>query len=893
MSSLASLQSFTTPPVFRVALAERNRLRELLRENAERRLILVDAPAGYGKTWLLASRHAELRSAGKRVVWLGTEEATGAQLLIMLVHAFARSGLEVGQLEALADHGFADVPVPSVVRSLVGVLAASEEPVTIIIDDVHRLERTAIQDVLVRLLVEAPFTTRFLYGGGDCSMLPRGSLRARGDLREIGVSELRFTHDEAAALLPQLSEDQLARLLTRTEGWPVALQLAKLWLEARPDRSVVLDAFSGRTSEVAEYLTERVLHDLSPQVQATLFEVAVLDSFNPELVAAVTGNPQAWGRLLEGGQLEHFLVPLDEERYWFRLHHLLLDYLRAKRRDRGIDACGLHGRAASWYERNGRMREAVRHAVLAEDIPRAAALIERTGAWEVVLFGGISLMRALLDSLPADRLEEFPRVQLLQAYLAVKDGDVASGMRLFERISQAHVRGTDAALDRDLLLVGAIVVLGYTGTSLNREHLDTLFREYEALPFTDGVGRATLLNGACMVAFGIGDMQAALETSSRAVREMRAIGSVLGVNYLLFHLGLAQLHGGERREAEATLREAAALAEENFGADSGLKALADAYLAVALHGRGEVAASAERLSQSLRQMESGDGWPEIYAEAYDVAISNALARGDQVETKLLIERMHAMASKRELHALAQLAKAFRARTNVLTTPPRDTVETAMPPIVPDVQWEAGAWRTTPSLWRQHHEAGVVLVLAALLQGRSADAIVVLDDLEQSAQAGSRLRQLRMLATLRAAARVQQGDIDAAIASFMPHLEACVREDDTQFLIDYGRVLLPMLQHAWKWSRRQASSSRVRHVLSNAATVLARVVSVPDGPVSLSNRELEVLVELANGASNKVIARSLQMTENTVKFHLKKLFHKLNIQNRAEALQAARARGLLP
>jgi LuxR family maltose regulon positive regulatory protein len=127
---------------------------------------------------------------------------------------------------------------------------------------------------------------------------------------------------------------------------------------------------------------------------------------------------------------------------------------------------------------------------------------------------------------------------------------------------------------------------------------------------------------------------------------------------------------------------------------------------------------------------------------------------------------------------------------------------------------------------------------------------------------------------------------------MPHLDACVQEDDTQLLADLGPVLLPLLQNALNWSRRHGGSSRVRHVLSTTMTELARAVTVRESPDALTERELEVLVELARGAANKVIARNLQMTENTVKFHLKRVFQKLKIQSRAEALQAARTRGLL-
>lgn len=864
-------QHYTTPPTFRVELAERPSLLELLRSTGHRRLVLLDAPAGYGKTWLLTRWYAELRKAGSRVVWLGADAMETPELLGLVVSGLQRSGLDVGRLEGLAAQGFADVPVRAVVASLSAALEAAPHPVVVILDDLHRLSKDAIQDVLARLVLEAPPNVRFVFGGRDLSALPRADLRTRGELLEIGAEQLRFGREEAGALLPLLPKPQLDRLLARTEGWPVALQLARLWLAERPERSSLLDGFSGRTTEVAEYLTEQVLADLTPELQQTLSEVAILDALNPVLVAEVTGNAAAWRRLLEEGRLEHFLVPLDSERFWFRLHHLLLDYLRARQRASGEDRSALHARASVWFERHGDPLEAVRHAVAADDVPRAARLIERTGGWEMVLFGGTVRMRTLLGLLPLARIGEFPRVQIFQAFMAVKDGETAKGLRLFESVRQQGVAG-DPALARDLLVVGHLMGR-YADYPVAPGGLEAIYKEVEALPAADDIGRATLLNTACLLAIGTGDMPAALDACRRAIREMRRIGSVLGLNYCLLHLGLAQFHLGERREAEATWREAAAMAEENFGADSGLKFCADVHLAVALHARGDVAAAAALLDEALPNAETTDGWFDLYAEGYEAALANAVARGDRERQAELVARMRRTAAARGLGRLDALADVFA-------------------PEGKEIPWQPGRWRAQPSAWREHHAAGVARVVSALAADRTQDAVATLDELDAAAASGQRRRHQRILAVLRAAAMLRAGDEAAALDLLVATLEAAAREDDTQFLVDLGPIVLPLLQRAWAWSREHWPGAHGRQVLANAVTTLVRASEAQDAPGALSARELEVLVELASGAPNKVIARNLQMTENTVKFHLKNVFHKLQVRHRSEALQAARARGLL-
>ena len=873
-------QHYTTPPTFRVELAERPVLLDLLRAEGGRRLVLLDAPAGYGKTWLLTRWYAELRKAGSRVVWLGADPMDPAELLALMVAGFQRSGIDVGRLEGLAAQGFADVPLRAVLTALTATLEATPQPVVIFLDDLHRLGRDAVQDVLTRLVHEAPPTVRFVFSGRDLSMLPRADLRTRGELLEIGAEQLRFGRDESKSLLPLLSKEQLDRILERTEGWPVALQLARLWLQAKPERSSLLDAFSGRTTEVAEYLTEQVLADLAPDLQKVLSEVAILDALNPALVAEVTGSPDAWRRLLDEGRLEHFLVPLDAERYWFRLHHLLLDYLRARHRTNGEDLRALHARASVAFERDGDPLEAVRHAVLADDVTRAARLIERTGGWALVLFGGTVRMRALLNLLPLSRIGEFPRVQVFQAFLAVKDGELARGLRLFEAVVASGAAAKDPALARDQLIVGHLIGR-YADHPVAAGELEALYREIDALPATDDIARATLLNTACLLAFGTGDMRAALEAAQRAVKEMRRIGSVLGLNYCLIHLGLAQLHLGERREAEATWREAAAMAEENFGADSGLKSIADVHLAVALHARGEVGAAAQLLDGRARATSRP---PTAGSTSTRKATKRRspmrIARGETSRTTDLIARMKRTAAARGLPRLDALAQAFKARL-------------------------AGTSGSTNSRLAGGRVESDALRLARAPRRRASCSC------SARSPSTARLTRSRSSTTSKPprAPPTATGSF-ASSRSCAPRrcISRATKQRHSRGSSPCSKPPPARTTRSSSWTSAQpccrscnapgpgaASTGRAPHgrqVLATAVTTLVRASEALDAPGTLSARELEVLVELASGAPNKVIARNLQMTENTVKFHLKNVFQKLQVRHRAEALQAARARGLL-
>jgi len=886
------LQSRLSPPNFRVALIERPALVRLETEGLGHKAVVVCAPAGYGKTALLSQWRMSLQARGIATAWitLTPADTDPAHLLTYVTMSLTAAGARVGPLESLAEQWFADTPIPVAVASLAGHLARDTRPIALIIDDVHYAPRAVAEQVLGPLLQPGLPHLHLALSGRSRPSLPLAGLRSRGEVLEIEADALRFADTELASLLPELTSAQRSLLGARTEGWPVALQLARLWLIAKPERIQLIEGFSGYTTEVAEYLTEQVLTDLPAEIYRTLELTSPLDVVNSDVAAAVTGSAAAWPEVISLGALAHLVVPLDEARAWYRLHPLLTDYLRSRLRSRAPDLeVQCHSRASAWFESQEMYRESVQHAVAARDIPRAASLIEKTGGWELVLFGGMSLMRALLAQIPVEKLSEFPRVQLYRALLDAKSGELDSAGRHFEHAvrsiaptGQAPALTTPVGRD---LLVTRVLISRYQDLPIEADALSTLYADVEAIPPGDDLARATLLNAACLIGFGLGDMQAAYEACNRAVREVRKLGSILGVNYCSVHLGVATLHLGRTREAEAIFREASELAEENFGADSGLRAVADLHLAVALTTRGDFEGAAHLLDRSFAQVEAYDGWFDAYAEGYAAAISMTFATGNHQGVEEYIERGSATAARRGLARLERLMAAFRARMAVRTGQLDDARAR--------VGWRAGEWRRNPFAWREHFAHGVATAELAILSGDFVLARAVLEDIGESATAGHRVRDARGVGLLRALVQFATGQRDEAAASVIEILEPALREDDTQFLLDPGELVVPLLQYTRQWVRDQSGRSLARQVISRALARLAEVRAAPPaGAGLLSARELEVLTELVQDSSNKVIARALQMTENTVKFHLKNIFQKLGVRHRVQAVRAARERGLI-
>jgi len=887
-----SLQGRLSPPVFRVALLERPALARLLNEGLAHKAVLVAAPAGYGKTALLSQWRAVLQSRAIPCAWitLAPSDNDPAQLLTFIIMSLLTAGVPVGTLEHLAEQWFADTPVEAAVASLIAQLAQEHRPLVIFIDDVHNAPRAVAQKVLVPLLQSGLAHIHFVLAGRGRAPVPLANLRSRGDLLSLEADALRFDDAALAALLPRLTAAQRELLSTRTQGWPVALQLARLWLEAKPERVELIEGFSGHTTEVAEFLTEQVLADLPPAISNTLELTSPLDALCAEVAAAITGERDSWQQLIEHPSLVHLVVPLDEDRSWYRLHQLLTAHHRDRLHQRAPALeTQCHSRASAWFEDNNMRVEAVRHAAAAGDVARAAALVEKAGGWRLVIFGGSSLMRALLAEIPANRLAEFPRVELYRALLDAKRGALRAARAHFEEAFRILTRQGNAPspatpTGRDLLVTRHL--LGrYQDLPLQAGDLDALDAELAQVDeVEDDLVRAALLNTGCLIGLGLGEMHAARRACERAVAEMRRLGAVLGVNYCTLHLGLATLHLGHRREAEAMFREATELAEENFGIDSGLRAAADVHLAVALVKRGDLESAAQLFNRSLTQVETLDGWLDVYAESYEAAIALALANGDSELAASYLRRATATAERRNLPRLASLSTALRARTLLRSGH------------LGEARKQLGAhqqqWQNEPFHWRESHLFGVVQAEIAIAAGDTTVACEVLTPLIAAARSQARVRDVRSVRFLNAIALYARGGHDQAVAMVVEDLEPALSEEDSQYLVDFGSVAVPLLHATRQWMRDHAASSLARQALGRALGMVTGGPERPANTASLSSRELEVLAELVQGLPNKVIARALQMTENTVKFHLKNIFQKLGVQYRTQAIRVARERGLV-
>ena len=472
-------------------LVARPRLAEALREGLAGGLILVSAPAGFGKTALLADW---IRREGRPAGWLSLDAGDNdpARFWRHAAAALDRVCPGIGErvgplLGPPPPHSF-EGPVTALINELAG--AAGDDEVLLVLDDYHVLEAGPVHASVGFLLEHRPLGLRLVLASRSDPPLPLARLRARGQLTELRAADLRFTADEAAVLLRQatgadLPGGSVAALAGRTEGWAVGLQLVALSLRGHRDIAGFVAAFSGSHRYILDYLAEEVLDRQPDHMLAFLLETSVLERLSGELCDAVTGRMGSQAMLEDIERAGLFLTPLDEVRGWWRYHPLFADLLRVRlQQDQPGAPPALHRAAAAWFEARGLVHEAIEHALAANEAAWAARLIERN-------FDGLleraegAMVDRWVAALPAELIRSRPRLRLAQAVWVILSGRLAEAERLLADAERALEGGGDDPGERPdgrvslLANVPALIALLRAGIARRRrdsEQMDALTR---------------------------------------------------------------------------------------------------------------------------------------------------------------------------------------------------------------------------------------------------------------------------------------------------------------------------------------------------------------------------------------------------------------------------------
>ena len=892
------------PPGF----VPRQRLVETLGEGLARGRVLVCAPAGFGKTALLADW---ARGGGHPVAWLGLDggDSDPARFWRHAVAALdrARPGLA----------GRVGPPPPGslagLVTALINELAADPGPdeVLLVLDDYHLVGSGPVHESVAFLLENLPPGLRVVVSGRADPPLPLARLRARGQLAELRAADLRFTGEEAAALLgeaagPGLPAAAAAALAARTEGWAAGLQLAGLSLRGHADPAGFVAAFSGSHRFVLDYLADEVLDGQPGQVRAFLLETSVLERLSAELCDAVTGRAGSQAMLAGIERAGLFLVPLDEVRGWWRYHHLFADLLRARlQAEQPGRVQALHRAAAAWCEEHDLADDAVRHALAAGDAAWAARLVERHVETLLGRSEGATLRR-WLSALPAESVRDRPRLCLAQAYGAAQGFQLETLEALLDDAERAFaVSGGepyhDPAGRPASVLANVPAGIAFLRASLARLRGDAaLAARYNRqalaqLGEDEWLMRSFVRWNQAAADWLDGRLGPAERGLAEVLAERRAVGALFAgflPMRVWYDLGEVQRAQGNLDAALATCRQAL----DTFGESSqtALTGPAHVGLAQVLYERNELTAALDHATRGVTLCRQ-------------LAFTPALATGLAVVARIRHAQGDAAGA---LAAMGEAGQAGLSPQVITLFNPVPSQRARLLLAQGDVH-AAARWTTAAGLGPDdgpdypREPAYLVLARVLLAQHDPGPACTLLQRLLDAAASQDRAGSVIEIQALRALALAARGDHAGALGALTEALTLARRHGYIRVFADEGapmRALLTQLAAARPGQQHAARRIDPRYLAAllracgpaGAVPPRIRAAAAPPGLIEpLTGRELEVLRLLAAGKSNQRIAHDLVVALNTVKKHVTHVLGKLGAANRTEAVARARDLGLIP
>jgi LuxR family transcriptional regulator, maltose regulon positive regulatory protein len=893
-------------PPLRSTFLSRARVGERLDRGT--RLVLVSAPAGFGKTTALSAWVSRARASGRSVAWLSCEtgEQRPSAFWSYVVAALQTVDPDLG-ISALPLLESRQPPFDVVLATLVNELTLLPDGLDLVLDDYHLADNPDVAAGMQYLLEHLPAQVRVVIGTRVDPDLSLARMRASGQLVEVRADELRFTTEEVTAYLRrattvELEPDDLAALEQRTEGWIAALQLAALSMQDRPDPRAFITGFAGDDRYVVDYLVDEVLSRQPGDVRTFLLRTSVLDRLSASLCDAVTGRDDSRAVLESLERANLFVVPLDDTRLWYRYHHLFADVLQTHLRDeRADEVATLHRRATDWYHRAGEPTPAIRHALAGGDVARGADLVElaiagqRRERREATILGW-------LGALPPDVMRSRPVLALGRIAALMAGNQYDTVPQLLDELElrmadQSHVTVSD---DAEFARVPAGIELYRAALAMLAGDTEAIHRRtqlaVDRAPAGDHVTPASAAALSGLADWGAGALESAHRSYTASLQGLERAGhlsDVLGCSITLAEIRLVQ---GRLGDAEATYERALAL---SVAQPEPLRGHADMLV-----GLGQVALErgdldlATSLVDEARALGETAGLPQ-HPYRWRVALAGIReAQGDlPAAADLLAEaaRVH----NTDFNPEVRPVPALRAR-----------VLLALGRLPEALDWARGTGRSAdeePSYLHECEHLAFARVLLArwAANGDAADlqrAHELLAHLLVAAQEGGRGGSVVEVLVVQALAHGASGDPYAAssaltraltLAEPQGHMWVFVREGDPM------RSLLRQVSEErpdWPYpARLLAASESLRHNATGRAPQVEQAAAAGMGGAvvePLSRREREILRLLATDLSGPEIARELAVSLNTVRTHTRNVYAKLGVSSRRAAVRRADELGLL-
>lgn len=929
------------PPSYRVKLVERPRLVDRLNEEAYRSLFLIKAPSGFGKTALLSQWRQSLLAQGCKVGWINLDDSDNeeSQFLGYVMAALQQAGCDFGQ-GALAVYQRGEPNAAALfVTALINDLSTLDSEIYLVLEDYHCITNHEIHALLERVLTYAPTNFHLAISSRTEPPFALQQLRIHDRVTEVGIKALRFTHDETREVLSkrvpaEVSQEQSREIHDATEGWVAGIQMLSMAWRA-DDPYAAHTAVTAMRPQMSEAILQSTLDSMAPEVADMLQRLSIFDRFSAELCEAVIGTSNAEETLEKLAADCALLVPLDHKERWYRFHPLFADYLRRRLVARVVDDLGvlhararahlerkdaslsrefmalirecrialsavdlgsLHLKASVWFEQHGYYIEAVQHAVGADEDEYAYDLIERC-AMTVVADGDLNTVLAWLTNMPEAELSKRWRLRLAKYWAAVLSNDLRASSVDLQKLS-AGVSVPNGITPFELAVCrAAFACVG--------EHSADVLELDELWPPSGDTFHNEVACNALSYAYSFaGRHEKVREVQAWLMENVRAPNITFAYNRGV--IAWTSVIQGDLASAERMLRDAVAITEEKYGRRSIPACAVAGYLAEVLYVTNALDDLEDLLAGRLDVMNRMLFF-ESLVRAYVMGARVRFVRGDVHGAHDLLDRLKSYGNSKGLVRPVAAAIGERVRMALLQGD-RASAQSLQSRLdgIADGYGDESCWPTLGSALEIPLTARLSRIRCMIASGDAAKALQFLDSLARLPVISERFDISIRVHILRAMALESQKEREGAEQEMGDALRLSAWAGVVRSFTDEGKsceIVLKAISAKLDWGKPDLDGVRIHldRILASFGScqqpipdtgATRREISPEFGSFKLSMRERDVLQFLAQGMPNKRIATTMNVSIDTVKWHLKNIFSKLDAADRFQAIEKARLAGLI-
>lgn len=877
------IDSKVVPDEQLVSLIDRPALVRKLNAGLNGKLTIVSAPAGYGKTTLIGEWRRSLLEKGYLVAWLSLDEDDSTPRILTTYLAFSlwEAGLQT-YIRAVSEDGFSSHMSP---RTILGILSAavamSEKKLILFLDDFEKLGSNCVRTVIEPALKYFPSNLHVAIACRTKGGLSLSELRLGGWTNELNSADMKFSPFEIKNFLGQfLKENELKQIVEKSEGWPVALQYLRIAMSRSNDSTAILKKFKGTGQEISDYFSEQFLHTLPENQKAFLLETSILDYVDIQTADYIRNRTDSEFLLESMRGMEAFIMLLRDSESNYRLHRLLREFLQEHLRLNYADRYRiLHQRAAAWISGEGHIIRSIRYALEIGETETAADIMENAGG--VLLWNreGMIRIRAAYALLPNEIIVGRPRLLLIKALISLKDGKLNDAREILQ-----HVRSIASNMKNDVLKYETAIIAStlavYEGTNPDEDirqleiQLGELGKEKAQISF--------IHTTKCVSSIQYGHFDRAIEVAYKGIAVLQdskmPSAASFGIAYFNFHLGTIYFAQGNLGDSFSRYEKARNSIRRYFSNDKDMTLISNVLMAEWCFERNEITRAQKLLGDTNKRLVNGEAWYEIYAAGYSTSSAIAYEQEGLPSCNRQTEGALEYIQREGLKRLRTLIIANNAGYQVRSGKAQQARK-----LVQKNGLSLEDYKTPEkenSLIRERY--GVVTSLCRLLIAEKlyGPAVSELSFFIAVERAINHNRAILKYSLLLSVALFFSGKKKKSFDLLSKVLSRTRKEGFVRLVLDEAPFVNGLLV-AYKKSRTAPEKDHAAYLLSFIENGKSK-----KEVIRLSKRECQVLEQLSEGHPDKIIAWNLDVSENTVRFHLKNIFIKLGVNSRLQAVKEA-------